>query len=167
MSYEKFIQSRTIARKVDITPASGYAKFPSYTLDSFIEFETDGYLIGANWMTAHNLSVTGGNHLVVGEPFGFLLAKVSGLQLSIPAGGDITNFSGAQILASHLDYPSDDGANHQPDGRQTTLAYDANSKRIVLKSNDRLGVYVCQNLDLTKNGTISFGYTLTAYFVRS
>lgn len=167
MSYEKFIQSRTIARKVDITPASGYAKFPTYTLDSFIEFEVDGYLIGANWMTAHNVSVTGGNHLNVNEPFGFLLAKVSGGNLSIPDGLDVTNFSGAQILASHLDYPSDNGASHQPDGRQTTLAYDANSKRITLKSNDRLGVYVCQNLNPANNGTISFGYTLTAYFVRS
>jgi len=167
MSFEKFIQSRTIARKVDITPASNYAKFPAYTLDSFIEFEVDGYLIGANWMTAHNLSVTGGNHLIVGEPFGFLLAKVSGQTLSIPDGLDVTNFSGAQILASHLDYPTNDGSEHQPDGRQTTLAYDANSKRIVLKSNDRLGVYVCQNLNPAQNGTISFGYTLTAYFVRS
>lgn len=162
MSYEKFIQSRTIARKSTIadTPV-----FPTFTLDSFIEFETDGYLIGVNWMTAHSNSEAV-KSVDLTLPFGFLLAKVSGNALNIPDGLSVTNFSGAQILATHLDYPSDDGAKGtNADSRQTNLAYDANSKRIVLKSGDRLGVYICSNALL--GHICNYAYTLTAYFVRS
>jgi hypothetical protein len=86
--------------------------------------------------------------------------------LSIPAGGNITNYSGAQILISHLDYPANTGTttDANPTSRQTTIAYDADSKRIPIRSNDRLGVYLCSNSD---SAPTNFAFTLTAYFVRS
>jgi hypothetical protein len=101
-------------------------------------------------------------------PNGAIVAKVSGEQLSIPAGGTTTDFSGAQILISHLATPSEQSSatNLNPDSRQTTIAYDADSKRIPIKSNDRLGVYLCSNSDQDEPATV-FHYTLTAYFVRS
>lgn len=98
-------------------------------------------------------------------PSGAIVAKVSGDVLNLPAGGNTTNYSGAQVLISHLEFPKDDGASqYNPASRQTTIAYDADSKRIPIKSNDRLGVYICQN---SKNNAQNFAYTLTAYFVRS
>ena len=39
MSFDKFIQSRTIAVRGTI---GGASRFPIFTLDSFIEFENDG-----------------------------------------------------------------------------------------------------------------------------
>jgi hypothetical protein len=165
MSFDKFIQSRTIARRVTIGSNSGN-RFPAYALSSFIDFETDGFLVGIHFMLAHNAS-----SLVVGatdanRPCGGIVAKVSGDNLSIPAGGNTTNYSGAQILISHLEYPTNTGTttDANPGSRQTTIAYDADSKRIPIKSNDRLGVYLCSNADSAQT---NFSYTLTAYFVRS
>ena len=165
MSFDKFIQTRTIASRASINGAN-IATFPSYILNSFIDFETDGFLVGLHYMVSHvseNLVVDACN---LTYPNGAIVAKVSGDVLSIPQGGDTTNYSGAQILISHLDFPANTGTatDANPGARQTTIAYDADSKRIPLKSNDRLGVYLCSNA-LDEN--VVFTYTLTAYFVRS
>jgi len=161
MSFDKFIQTRTIARKVSL-PA---IDFPTYNLDSFIDFEADGYLVGVHFMVTHNVATVGAGAIDPTKPAGAIVAKVSGDALTIPAGGNFTNFSGAQILVSHLALPDSDGAsNLESNSRQTTIAYDADSKRIPIKSNDRLGVYLCTNSD---GSAINFAYTLTAYFVRS
>jgi len=161
MSFDKFIQSRTIAKRETLNAIT----FPLYKLSSFIEFETDGYLVGIHFM----LAGVGDDYEVYspGDPNGAIVAKVSGDQLSIPAGGTTTNFSGAQILISTLEFPGQNvisptpPVNTEPISRQTTIAYDADSKRIPIKSNDQLGVYLCSN------GSRIFAYTLTAYFVRS
>ncbi|NDD67655.1 hypothetical protein EBZ35_08445 [bacterium] len=162
MSFDKFIQTRTIAQKVTL---SGFS-FPTYSLDSFIEFETDGYLVGIHFMVTHN-AIPGGEAGAIDptKPAGAIVAKVSGDILNLPAGGNFTNYSGAQILVSHLALPdSDANSNLESNSRQTTIAYDADSKRIPMKSNDRLGVYLCTNSDTS---AINFAYTLTAYFVRA
>jgi hypothetical protein len=161
MSFDKFIQSRTIA-KYD---AGDQKAFPLYQLSSFIEFETDGYLVGIHFM----LSGTADDPAVYssGLPNGAIVAKTSGDLLQIPPGGNTTDYSGAQILISSLEFPGQTEVNPtfpfntEPISRQTTIAYDADSKRIPIKSNDRLGVYLCSN------GSRVFAYTLTAYFVRS
>lgn len=165
MSFDKFIQSRTIANRANIGP-SNIANFPSYVLNSFIDFETDGFLVGLHFMVSHvseGLAVGTCNLL---NPNGAIVAKVSGDVLSIPPGGTTTNYSGAQILISHLDFPANSGTttDANPGSRQTTIAYDADSKRIPIKSNDRIGVYLCQNAN---DENVTFAYTLTAYFVRS
>ena len=98
MSFDKFIQTRTIARQT--TPSGPL--FPGYTLDSFIDFETDGYLVGIHFMLAHNAGDIAANAIDPTFPAGGIVAKVSGDALSIPAGGSVTNFSGAQILLSLL-----------------------------------------------------------------
>jgi len=148
-------------------PASGDAFFPTYFLSSFIDFETDGFLVGIHFMVSHNSTdiLTAMN---TDFPNGAIVAKVSGENLSLPAGGTTTDFSGAQVLISHLTTPSETSSlnNLNPDSRQTTIAYDADSKRIPIKSNDRLGVYLCSNSDSGQQNVI-FHYTLTAYFVRS
>ena len=160
MSFDKFIQSRTIAVRRNVGAGQ---QFPAYQLDSFIEFENDGYLIGAHFMTAHASDSLGAGAVLTDRPFGFMLAKASTSLLSIPAGGDVTAFSGAQILITHLDYPSTNGLSSlNSSDRQTTIAYDAATKRIPLKSNDRLGVFICSNAGLI---TQNYSYTLTAYFV--
>ncbi|NBV78007.1 hypothetical protein EBR66_07615 [bacterium] len=165
MSFDKFIQTRTIAKST-LIPAGANFTFPTYSLSSYIDFETDGYLVGIHFMVAHNANALAVGSILADKPCGAILAKVSGDVLNIPAGGDITNYSGAQILISHLDFPSNTGtttdANHG--GRQTTIAYDADSKRIPIRSNDRLGVYLCANSDASDT---NFAYTLTAYFVRT
>jgi len=162
MSYDKFIQSRTIAQSVDLFSVP----FPQFKLASFINFETDGYLVGVHFMMCHNVSAETANAIDIGLPAGAVVAKVSGdPDMSIPEGGDVTNYSGAQILLSHLSAPSGDGSTSlESDSRQTTIAYDADSKRIPIKSNDRLGVYLCSNALAV---SVNFHYTLTAYFVRS
>lgn len=161
MSFDKFIQTRTIARKV-LLPA---VNFPTFNLDSYIDFETDGYLVGVHFMVTHNVETVGGGAIDPDKPCGAIVAKVSGPALTIPPGGEVTNFSGAQILVSHLALPDTDGAsNAESNSRQTTIAYDADSKRIPVKSNDRLGVYLCSNSLASQT---NFAYTLTAYFVRS
>jgi len=167
MSFDKFIQTRTIAKTQAMQPASGNSTFPSYFLSSFIDFETDGFLVGVHFMVAHNSDTSDPTLMVSNLPNGAIVAKVSGDRLSIPAGGTITDFSGAQVLISHLSVPTtlSDDLNLNPDSRQTTIAYDADSKRIPIKSNDRLGVYLCANG--TQTQTTIFHYTLTAYFVRS
>lgn len=161
MSFDKFIQTRTIAKSEEIQTFN----FPLYKLSSFIDFETDGYLVGIHFMLASvsKNGVVGANN---GGPNGAIVAKVSGDQLFLPAGGTTTKFSGAQILISTLEYPSNTGTatDRNPASRQTTIAYDADSKRIPIKSNDQLGVYLCSNADVENN---LFSYTLTAYFVRS
>ena len=165
MSYDKFIQNRTIAKQQIVDASLDSAKFPSYILSSFIDFETDGYLVGIQYMCAHaSISGTAGS-IDTYYPAGSIVAKVSADGLTITEGGNVTNFSGAQILLSHLSLPSNDGTSGlEADSRQTTIAYDADSKRIPIKSNDKLGVYLCANgLD----SQINFCYTLTAYFVRS
>lgn len=160
MSFDKFIQSRTIAVRGNIGIG---ALFPNYQLDSFIEFETDGFLIGAHFMTAHASDALGVGAVQTNRPFGFMLGKASTALLTLPAGGNVTAFSGAQILITHLDYPSTDGAaNLNSADRQTTIAYDADTKRIPLKSNDRLGVFICSNAGAVSQ---NYSYTLTAYFV--
>jgi hypothetical protein len=162
MSYDKFIQSRTIAKFDQI--ASGQANFPNFFLSSFINFETDGYLVGVHFMHAHNSDSVGAGSLDTFRPSGAMIAKVSGDAITLPAGGNTTNFSGAQILLCHLAMPSSDGASSlESDSRQTTISYDADSKRIPIKSDDKLGVYLCGNGSAT---AINFNYTLTAYFVR-
>jgi len=161
MSFDKFIQSRTIAKVEGVSEIG----FPLYQLSSFIEFETDGYLVGIHFM----LSGTADDPEIYnrGIPNGAIVAKTSGDLLQIPAGGNTTDYSGAQILVSSLEFPSQSAinptppANTEPISRQTTIAYDADSKRIPIKSNDKLGVYLCSN------GSRIFAYTLTAYFVRS
>jgi hypothetical protein len=165
MSFDKFIQSRTIAKKVTVA-VSPNSTFPTFDLSSFIDFETDGYLVGIHFMVAHNASTLVAGATDADLPCGAIVAKVSGDILNIPAGGNTTNYSGAQILISHLDYPSNTGGttDANPGARQTTIAYDADSKRIPIKSNDRLGVYLCSNSD---SAPTNFAYTLTAYFVRS
>lgn len=161
MSFDKFIQTRTIARK----PNLGKIAFPTFNLDSYIDFEADGYLVGVHFMVTHNAAATGANAIDPQLPSGAIVAKVSGDALSIPAGGSFTDFSGAQILVSHLAFPDSDGASKlESNSRQTTIAYDADSKRITIKSNDRLGVYLCSNAN---GANINFAYTLTSYFVRS
>lgn len=161
MSYDRFIQSRTIAKRQTL----GAVLFPSYVLSSFIEFETDGYLVGMQFMSAHNSSTIIASGVQIAYPSGAMIAKVSGDSLAIPQGGNVTDYSGAQIFISHLSYPSSDGSSSlESDSRQTTIAYDADSKRIPVKSNDRLGVYLCSNAGFAN---INFSYTLTAYFVRS
>ena len=164
MSFDKFIQSRTIAKKETFL-SSTVGFFPNYILSSFIDFETDGYLVGIQYMCAHNNVALGAGTIDPSLPVGSIVAKVSSDGLSIPQGGNVTNFSGAQILLSHLSAPSSDGTSTlESDSRQTTIAYDADSKRIPIKSNDRLGVYLCSNGVLDP---VNFFYTLTAYFVRS
>lgn len=168
MSFDKFIQSRTIARAVSIG-GSNLNTFPSYQLDSFIDFETDGYLVGIHFMLSHNNSLEEESAIDTTLPNGAIVAKVSGDVLSIPAGGDITNYSGAQVLISSLEMSNGAGdstsdKDRNPGSRQTTIAYDADSKRIPIKSNDRLGVHLCTN---STAGLVYFRYTLTAYFVRS
>ncbi|NBT48570.1 MAG: hypothetical protein EBT07_12275 [Actinobacteria bacterium] len=162
MSFDKFIQSRTIAQSISLPPV----EFPQFKLASFINFETDGYLVGVHFMMCHNSTSQIANAIDPSIPSGAIVAKVSGEpNISIPEGGNITNYSGAQILLSHLSAPSGDGSTSlESDSRQTTIAYDVDSKRIPIKSNDKLGVYLCSN-SLTVN--IQFHYTLTAYFVRS
>lgn len=147
-------------------PTGGNMQFPLYLLSSFIDFETDGFLVGIHFMVSHNS--TNSYSMNVDLPNGAIVAKVSGNELSLPAGGTTTDFSGAQVLISHLATPSEQSSatNLNPDSRQTTIAYDADSKRIPIKSNDRLGVYLCSNSDQNEPSTI-FHYTLTAYFVRS
>ena len=170
MSFDKFIQTRTIARAKTFQGQNLTATFPSYVLDSFIEFETDGYLVGVHFMLSHNNNITDENLIDPTLPNGAIVAKVSGDVLSLPPGGDTTNYSGAGILISSLEMPSGTGNPSPGDysrnagSRQTTIAYDADSKRIPIKSNDRLGVYLCTN---SENGDVYFRYTLTAYFVRS
>lgn len=166
MSFDKFIQTRTIAKTQIMQPTGLHVTFPAYLLSSFIDFETDGFLVGIHFMVSHNS--TGSYSMNTDLPNGAIVAKVSGDQLSLPAGGTTTDFSGAQVLISHLSTPSELSSvtNLNPDSRQTTIAYDADSKRIPIKSNDRLGVYLCSNSDLDSADTI-FHYTLTAYFVRS
>ena len=163
MSFDKFIQTRTIAKYQSVNgPAS---TFPTYGLSSFIDFETDGYLVGIHFMFSCASSGLEANAVDINFPAGAIVAKVSGDVLSIPAGGNITNYSGAQVLISHLEFPSTNGEFQlNPSSRQTTIAYDADSKRIPIKSNDRLGVYLCDNAN---NQVQNFAYTLTAYFVRS
>lgn len=161
MSFDKFIQTRTIARTVSL-PA---VDFPTFNLDSFIDFESDGYLVGIHFMVTHNAGALGAGAIDPTKPSGAIVAKVSGDAVTIPAGGNVTNFSGAQILVSHLALPDTDGTlSLESNSRQTTIAYDADSKRIPVKSNDRLGVYLCSNADAQN---VTFAYTLTAYFVRS
>jgi hypothetical protein len=169
MSFDKFIQTRTIAKTQLMQPTGVLAQFPTYFLSSFIDFETDGFLVGIHFMVSHNGNANASpENMNPALPNGAIVAKVSGDQLSLPAGGTTTDFSGAQVLISHLATPSEISSltNLNPDSRQTTIAYDADSKRIPIKSNDRLGVYICSNSDSGENGTI-FHYTLTAYFVRS
>jgi len=171
MSFDKFIQTRTIARAVSLG-GSNLNTFPSYQLDSFIDFETDGYLVGIHFMLSHNNNLENGDNAInTTLPNGAIVAKVSGDVLAIPAGGDITNYSGAQVLISCLEMPNGAGngdtgedKDRNPASRQTTIAYDADSKRIPIKSNDRLGVHLCTNASA---GFVYFRYTLTAYFVRS
>jgi hypothetical protein len=163
MSFDKFIQTRTIA-KSDLVLLNE-AVFPTYKLSSFIDFENDGFLVGIHFMVTNNQNAQ--NWTAISGPDGAMVAKVSGDNISIPPGGNATNYSGASILLSHLDLlggppvPSDPTPSWRPSSRQTTIAYDADSKRIPIKSNDRLGVYLCSN------GDTNFSYTLTAYFVRS
>ena len=166
MSFDKFIQTRTIAKTQIMQPVGGNIQFPLYLLSSFIDFETDGFLVGIHFMVSHNS--TGSYSMNPNLPNGAIVAKVSGNELSLPAGGTTTDFSGAQVLISHLATPSElsSATNFNPDSRQTTIAYDADSKRIPIKSNDRLGVYLCSNSDQDEQSTL-FHYTLTAYFVRS
>lgn len=160
MSFDKFIQNRTIAVRGSIGTGQ---RFPSFQLDSYIEFENDVYLIGAHFMTAHASDSLAAGAVLTNRPFGFMLAKASTTLLTVPAGGNVTAFSGAQILITHLDYPSTDGvANLNSADRQTTIAYDADTKRIPLKSNDRLGVFICHNAGAVPQ---NYSYTLTAYFV--
>ena len=165
MSFDKFIQTRTIAKQSTLV-ASPTNTFPSYSLDSFIDFETDGFLVGIHFMVTHASVAPDVNACVFTKPNGAIVAKVSSDLLKIPAGGNITNYTGAQVLLSHLDFPSNGGTatDTNPGARQTTIAYDADSKRIPIKSNDRLGVYLCANAN---NEDVNFAYTLTAYFVRS
>jgi hypothetical protein len=168
MSFDKFIQTRTIA-KASLVGGTNLNTFPSYQLDSFIDFETDGYLVGIHFMLSHNNNLEAENAIDTTLPNGAIVAKVSGDVLTIPAGGNITNYSGAQVLISCLEMPNGagvDGADNDrnPGSRQTTIAYDADSKRIPIKSNDRLGVHLCTN---STTGLVYFRYTLTAYFVRS
>jgi len=168
MSFDKFIQTRTIARAVSIG-GSNLNTFPAYQLDSFIDFETDGYLVGIHFMLSHNNNLEAEPAIDTTLPNGAIVAKVSGDVLAIPAGGDITNYSGAQVLISCLEMPNGAGdstsdKDRNPGSRQTTIAYDADSKRIPIKSNDRLGVHLCTN---ATSGAVYFCYTLTAYFVRS
>jgi len=161
MSFDKFIQTRTIARK----PILGAVAFPTFNLDSYIDFEADGFLVGIHFMVTHNATAIGAGAVDTTLPAGAIVAKVSGDAVSIPAGGQFTNFSGAQILVSHLNLPDSDGTLAlESSSRQTTIAYDADSKRIPIKSNDRLGVYLCSNASASN---IQFAYTLTSYFVRS
>lgn len=162
MSFDKFIQTRTIARRVSLPGID----FPTYNLDSYIDFEADGYLVGVHFMVTHNSTLRDEGAIDGSKPSGAIVAKVSGDSIHIPPGGEFTDFSGAQILVSHLAYPDSDGAtSFESNSRQTTIAYDADSKRIPIKSNDRLGVYLCSNATLIN--TINFSYTLTSYFVRS
>jgi hypothetical protein len=165
MSFDKFIQTRTIAKKVTVAQSAN-STFPTYALSSFIDFETDGFLVGIHFMVSHNASSLATGATDADLPCGAIVAKVSGDVLNIPAGGNTTDYSGAQILISHLDYPSNTGTttDANPTSRQTTIAYDADSKRIPIKSNDRLGVYLCSNSD---SAPTNFAFTLTAYFVRS
>jgi len=165
MSFDKFIQTRTIAKTENLSGSSIYI-FPSYALSSFIDFETDGFLVGLHFMVSHASDVLLVDACNLQRPNGAIVAKVSGDVLSIPPGGNLTNYSGAQILISHLDFPANGGTttDANPGARQTTIAYDADSKRIPLKSNDRLGVYLCTN---AQDENVNFAYTLTAYFVRS
>lgn len=166
MSYDKFIQSRTIAKTDQV--AAGAAQFPTFKLSSFISFETDGFLVGVHFMHTHNANSSNAGSFDATKPCGAIVAKVSGDLLNLPAGGNTTNFSGAQILLSHLALPNDDGSATpsplQSESRQTTIVYDAESKRIPVKSDDKLGVYLCGN---GANAiATNFNYTLTAYFVR-
>lgn len=165
MSFDKFIQTRTIAKNSLIAPGANFT-FPTYSLSSFIDFETDGFLVGIHFMVTHASSALGTDTTDFNLPCGAIVAKVSGDILRIPAGGNTTDYSGAQILISHLDYPANSGTatDSNPTSRQTTIAYDADSKRIPIRSNDRLGVYLCSNSDTANT---NFAYTLTAYFVRS
>lgn len=164
MSFDKFIQTRVIAEQ-GLRSNANQTLFPTYELLSYVSFETDGYLIGAQMMSTHNASGAAANNVLHGFPVGFIMAKVSGPQLTIPQGGSSSNFSAAQILVSHLEFPSSVGNQDLHAGsRQTIVAYDAESKRIPIKSNEQLGVYGCFNAD-TKN--INYAYTLTLYFVRS
>lgn len=164
MSFDKFIQTRVIAEQGAQTVGT-QTLFPTYQLLSFISFETDGYLIGAQMMSTHNAAGAGANNVLYNSPVGFLLAKVSGPQLTLPQGGSTNNFSAAQVLISHLEFPSSVGNQDLHAGsRQTIVAYDAESKRIPIKSNEQLGIYGCFNAD---NADINYAYTLIAYFVRS
>ncbi|NBZ96575.1 MAG: hypothetical protein EBR40_09155 [Proteobacteria bacterium] len=118
-----------------------------------------------HFMVTHNVATLGAGAIDPAQPAGAIVAKVSGDALTIPEGGSFTNYSGAQVLVSHLALPDTDGTNNaESNSRQTTIAYDADSKRITIKSNDRLGVYLCSNA-LASN--LNFSYTLTSYFVRS
>jgi len=164
MSFDKFIQTRVIAQEGFRTSLT-QKQFPEYGLLSFVSFETDGYLIGAQMMTTHAADALNANGIIFTKPVGFILAKTSGPALALPAGGITSNFSAAQVLISHLEYPSSDGASSLEGGaRQTIVAYDAESKRIPVKSNEQLGVYGCFNANIS---SINFAYTLIAYFVRS
>jgi len=163
MSFDKFIQTRTIAVAKQLAPEE--ANFPKYLLSSFIDFETDGFLVGLHFMLSHSADLDGASSLYMDRPSGAIVAKVSADILSLPAGGNVTNFSGAQILISSLSMPGSISAgNFNENSRQTTIAYDADSKRIPIRSNDRLGVYLCANGLAVP---VNFNYTLTAYFVRS
>ena len=86
MSFDKFIQSRTIA-KTDLVPLGTY-EFPKYRLSSFIEFETDGFLVGIQFMSAHNQNGSGAGSVNPNLPVGSFIAKVSADDISIPAGGN-------------------------------------------------------------------------------
>lgn len=164
MSFDKFIQTRVIAQTGSRTNAN-QSTFPTYELLSFISFETDSYLLGAQMMTTHNASGVGAAALDPNLPVGFIVAKTSGPTLTLPQGGATNNFSAAQVLISHLEFPSSSGATSLEDGaRQTIVAYDAESKRIPVKSNEQLGVYGCFNADVQG---VNFAFTLIAYFVRA
>jgi len=164
MSFDKFIQTRVIAQTGSRTSVT-QSVFPAYGLLSFISFETDGYLLGAQMMTTHNAAAAGAGAIDPTKPVGFILAKTSGPALSLPEGGVTNNFSAAQVLISHLEFPSSDGTSSLEGGaRQTIVAYDAESKRIPVKSNEQLGVYGCFNAAAQNS---NFAFTLIAYFVRA
>ena len=164
MSFDKFIQTRVIAQQGTRSFVT-QSVFPAYGLLSFISFETDGYLLGAQMMTSHNAGNINAGAINPTLPVGFILAKTSGPALSLPEGGVTNNFSAAQVLISHLEFPSSDGSSSLEGGaRQTIVAYDAESKRIPVKSNEQLGVYGCFNAGAED---CNFAYTLIAYFVRA
>lgn len=160
-NFSKFIQQRTIAVRQAVN--STWPQFPQYKRLSFIEFENPGFLIGAKLMTAHNAD-PGGNNVFHDMPVGYILAKSNEDFLSIPFGGNVTDFAGSRILIPHLDYPgSNDAKDLHSDSRLTTVAYETGDKRIPFMANDRLGVYACANADA---GQIFLSFILTAYFVR-
>jgi len=160
-NFSKFIQQRTIAfrQAVDNT----WPQFPLFQRLSFIEFENPGFLIGAKLMTAHNAS-PGANNIFHDLPTGYILAKSNEDAISLPAGGNVTDFAGSRILIPHLDYPGGNGNQDlHSDSRLTTVAYETGDKRIPFMANDRMGVYACANADA---GQVFLSFILTAYFVR-